>query len=249
MWWLGRRDFPKFAIGAAAVAAVAAASNAVIYGVPLPYVGYFLAVVYPRGVSSDAVTSISFLSAEFWIALPGMLFDRTFGIAGVAPWIFIGVIGIPAALRAHGRALAPAAVTIGLSLVGLSLYHYWEGGYAPSARYFVDVLPLAAPFVAYGLAVTRDWWMRIFTGLLIGLSTVLTLVLCAMPSRALNDAFQQQGNEVLDQILGLNPLGWLPNFVPLTPDWYVSAYLRLVPAILIVALFVWYGWRRRAAAA
>src|SRR5438046_2630555 len=27
MWWLGRRDFPKFAIGAAAVAAVAAAST------------------------------------------------------------------------------------------------------------------------------------------------------------------------------------------------------------------------------
>ena len=245
MWWLGRRDFPKFAIGAAAVAAVAAASNAVIYGVPLPYVGYFLAVVYPRGVSSDAVTSISFLSAEFWIALPGMLFDRTFGIAGVAPWIFIGVIGIPAALRARGRALAPAAVTIGLSLVGLSLYHYWEGGYAPSARYFVDVLPLAAPFVAYGLAVTRDWWMRIFTGLLIGLSTVLTLVLCAMPSRALNDAFQQQGNEVLDQILGLNPLGWLPSFEKTSPDWYIAAYLRLLPAIAIVAVLAVYGWRRR----
>src|SRR5207248_11190063 len=104
MWWLGRRDFPRFAIGAAAVAAVAAASNAVIYGVPLPYVGYFLAVVYPRGVSSDAVTSISFVSAELWIALPGMLFDRTFGIAGVAPWIFIGLIGIPAALRARGPA-------------------------------------------------------------------------------------------------------------------------------------------------
>src|SRR5437763_7149179 len=101
MWWLGRRDFPKFAIGAAAVAAVAAASNAVIYGVPLPYVGYFLAVVYPRGVSSDAVTSTSFLSAELWIALPGMLFVRPFGRAGAASWISIGVIVVPAALRAH----------------------------------------------------------------------------------------------------------------------------------------------------
>src|SRR5436853_191856 len=115
----------------------------------------FLAVVYPQGVSSDAVTAISFVSLEFWIGLPGMLFDRTFGIAGVAPWLFIVVIGIPAALRASRRVFAPAAITLGLSLVGLSLYHYWEGGYAPSARYFVDVLPLAAPFVAYGLAVTR----------------------------------------------------------------------------------------------
>jgi len=247
MWWISRADFRRFAIGAGAVTVVASIANAVLYGIPLPYAGYFLAVVYPRGVSSDAVTAISFLSAEFWIALPGMLFDRTFGIAGVAPWLFIALVGIPAALRARGRVLAPAAVTIGLSLVGLSLYHYWEGGYAPSARYFVDVLPLAAPFVAYGLLVTREWWMRVLAALLIGLSALMTLVLCAMPSRALNDAFQGQGQEVLDQILGLNPLGWLPSFEKTSPDWYVAAYLRLVPALAIIALLAAYGWRRRLA--
>ena len=245
IWWVARGDFRRFAIGAGAVAAVAAVSNAVLYGIPLPYVGYFLAVVYPRGVSSDAVTAISFVSAEFWIALPGMLLDRTFGIAGVAPWLFIALVGIPAALRAQGRVLAPAAVTIGLSLLGLSLYHYWEGGYAPSARYFVDVLPLAAPFVAYGLLIARDWWMRIFIGLLVGLSALETLVLCAMPSRALNDAFQGQGQEVLDQVLGLNPLGWLPSFEKTSPDWYVAAYPRLLPALAIVVLLALYGWRRR----
>ena len=249
MWWIDRRDFRRFAIGAAAVALVAAISNAFLYGVPLPYIGYFLAVVYPQGVSSDAVTAISFVSFEFWIGLPGMLFDRTFGIAGVAPWLFIVVIGIPAALRASRRVFAPSAITLGLSLVGLSLYHYWEGGYAPSARYFVDVLPLAAPFVAYGLAVSRDWWTRPFIGVLIGVSALETLVLCAMPSRALNDAFQGQTQEVLDQILGLNPIGWLPSFEQTAPDWYVAAYLRLLPAVAILALLVVYGWRRRFALA
>src|SRR5204863_3859906 len=94
-----------------------------------------------------------------------------------------------------------------------------------------------------------DWWMRTFTGLLIGVSAVLTLVLCAMPSRALNDGFQQQGQEVLDQILGINPLGWLPSFEPTSPDWYVAAYVRLLPAIAIVALLALYGWRRRSATA
>ena len=99
-----------------------------------------------------------------------MLFDRVFGIAGVAPWLFIAVVGIPAALRANRRVFAPAAITLGVSLLGLSLYHFWEGGYAPPARYFVDVLPLVAPFVAYGLAVSRDWWMRIVNGVLIGVT-------------------------------------------------------------------------------
>ena len=245
VWIVSRADFRRFAIGAAAVAAVAAISNAFLYGNPLPYIGYFLAVVYPQELTKQTATSISFVSFEFWIGLPGMLFDRVFGIAGVAPWLFIAVIGIPAALRANRRVFAPAAITLGLSLLGLSLYHFWEGGYAPPARYFVDVLPLVAPFVAYGLAVSRDWWMRIFNGLLIGVTAALTLVLCAMPSRALNDAFQQQGHEVLAQILGLDPLGWLPSFEPTTPDWSMGAYLRLVPAVAVfVALFA-YGWRRR----
>ena len=245
MWWIGRRDFWRFAIGVAAVGLVVAASNAFLYGVPLPYIGYFLAVVYPRGVSSDAITAISFVSFEPWIALPGMLFDRTFGIAGVAPWLFIAVIGVPAALHANRRMFAPAAIAVGLSFLGLSLYHYWEGGYAPSARYFVDVLPLAAPFVATGLAVICHRWMRFVASMLIGLSAALTLVLCAMPSRALNDAFQQQAQEVLDQILGLNPLGWLPSFEQTSPVWYVAAYLRLVPALGILAVLALYGWRRR----
>jgi hypothetical protein len=249
MWWIGRQDFRRFAAGAAAVALVAAITNAFLYGIPLPYIGYFLAVVYPQELTRQTALSFSFVSFEFWIALPGMLFDRTFGIAGVAPWLFIAVIGIPAALRASRRMFAPAAITLGLSLVGLSLYHFWEGGYAPSARYFVDVLPLAAPFVAYGLAVTREWWMRILTGLLIGVSAVETLVLCAMPSRALNDAFQHQPQEVLDQILGLNPLGWLPSFEQTAPGWYVAAYLRLLPALAILVFLAVYGWRRRFALA
>src|SRR5439155_10068401 len=48
MWIVSRADFRRFAIGAAAVAAVAAISNAFLYGNPLPYIGYFLAVVYPQ---------------------------------------------------------------------------------------------------------------------------------------------------------------------------------------------------------
>ena len=245
IWWISRQDFRRFALGAAVVAAVVAISNALLYGIPIPYIGYFLAVVYPQVVTAPSAPTFSFLTLQFWIGLPGMLFDRTFGIAGVAPWLLIAVVGIPAALHASRRLFAPAAATLGLSLVGLSLYHFWEGGYAPSARYFVDVLPLAAPFVAYGLAVTRDWWMRIFLGVLIGLSALETLILCAMPSRALNDAFQQQPQEVLDQILGLNPLGWLPSFEDTTPDWYVAAYLRLLPAFAVFAVLAIYGWRRR----
>lgn len=242
LWWVGRSELARFAAGVAAVGLVASASNALLYGLPLPYAGYLVGV----GRAQELV-GVSTFSFEFWIGLPAMLFDRTFGVAGVAPWLFIAVAGLPAALRADRRRLAPAAIAVGASLVVLSIYRYWEGGYAPAARYFVDVIPLLAPFVAYGLLVIRDWWMRAFAALLVGTSALATLLLCAAPARALNDAFQQQLQDAMGHVLGVSPIGWLPSFVPTTPDWYVGAYLALVPALAIVGVLAVYGRRRRAA--
>jgi hypothetical protein len=237
--WYGRAHVLRFGAAAAGVAIVALASNAVLYGLPVPYAGYFF------GTSqAQALTNAPSITFQFWVGLPAMLFDRTFGLAGSAPWLFIAALGAVPALRAAPRALIPAGAVIVSSLLALSIYRYWEGGYAPPNRYLVEVVPLAAPFVAYGLAATRDWWMRIFVGVLIGMSAFAAFLLSAMPARALNDAFQQQLQDLFDVSLGLNPLGWLPSFIPVTPDWYVGAYLRLIPAVAIVVLLVWYGARR-----
>jgi hypothetical protein len=237
--WHGRAHLLRFGAAVAAVAVVAIASNAVLYGLPVPYPGYFF------GTSqAQALTNAPSITFQFWVGLPAILFDRTFGLAGSAPWLFISGLGAIPALRAAPRALIPAGAAIVTSLLALSIYRYWEGGYAPPNRYLVEVVPLAAPFVAYGLAAARDWWMRIFVGLLIGMSAYAGFLLSAMPARALNDAFQQQLQDLFDISLGLNPLGWLPSFIPTTPDWYVGAYLRLIPAVAIVLLLVWYGARR-----
>jgi hypothetical protein len=238
--WYGRAHLIRFGAAAAAVAIAAVASNAVLYGLPVPYAGYFF------GTSqAQALTNAPSITFQFWVGLPAMLFDRTFGLAGSAPWLFIAAVGAVPALRAAPRALIPAAAVIVSSLLALSIYRYWEGGYAPPNRYLVEIVPLAAPFVAFGLAAARDWWMRIFVGLLIGMSAFAAFLLSAMPARALNDAFQQQLQDLFDVSLGLNPLGWLPSFIPVTPDWYVGAYLRLIPAVAIVVLLVWYGARRQ----
>lgn len=241
--WYERAFLLRFAIGAAAVLALAIVTNAFIYGIPAPYAGYI------GGTSqAQALTSAPSITFQVWVGLPAMLFDRTFGLAGSAPWIFIAVIGAVPALRVMQRALAPAAAAVVTSLLALSIYRYWEGGYAPPNRYFVEVLPLTAPFVAYGLAAARDWWwMRALVGLLIGMSAFAAFLLSAMPARALNDAFQSQLQDLFDVTLGVNPLGWLPSFIPVAPDWWVSAYLRLIPAVAIVALLLWYGARKRAA--
>ena len=72
----------------------------------------------------------------------------------------------------------------------------------------------------------------------------MTAVLLAVPSAALNTAFEDKPRELLAAALGLDPLGWLPSFQPTTPDWWIAAYLRLVPALLLVALLAVLGWRR-----
>jgi hypothetical protein len=167
-----------------------------------------------------------------------------FGIAGTAPWLFLGVLGLAPALRAARDRVLPAAVLVGVSLVVLSLFRYWEGGYAPPNRYLVDVLPLIAPFVAYGLIASRTLAMRAVAAVLVGASALVTLFLLAVPSAALNSAFEDKPRRLLEAALGIDPLGWLPSFQPITPDWWIGAYLRLVPAVLIVAALGWYGARR-----
>jgi hypothetical protein len=227
----------RFFIAAAGVTLLAVGSNAVVYGVPLPYAGYIAGTA-----AAQALTGEPSLTFQVWVGLPAILFDRTFGLAGSAPWLFLALLGIVPAWRA-APALRPALVTIGVSLAALSIYRYWEGGYAPPGRYLVDVLPLVVPFVGWGLALVRGPVGRALAIAAVGLSAFAALVFAALPDRALNDAFQQRLQDVFDATLGINPLGWLPSFVPLTPDWWVSAYLRLMPALAVAAALVVLGAR------
>ena len=227
----------RFFVAAGAVAMIAIASNGILYGVPLPYAGY----VFGMG-AAQAVTGQSTLTFQFWVGLPAMLFDRTFGVAGSAPWLFLALLGLVPAWRAS-PVLRPALVTVGASLAVLSIYRYWEGGYAPPNRYLVDGLPLVAPLVGWGLAVARGILGRAFAVATVALSAVAAFVFAAVPDRALNDAFQHRMQDVFDAVLGLNPLGWLPSFVPVAPDWWIAAYLRLVPALAIAIALVVVGGR------
>jgi hypothetical protein len=227
----------RFFVAAGAVAIVAIASNAVLYALPLPYAGY----LFGMG-AAQAVTGQSTLTFQFWVGLPAILFDRTFGVSGSAPWLFLALLGVVPAWRGVPL-LRPALVTVAVTLAALSIYRYWEGGYAPPGRYLVDVLPLVVPLVGWGLASVRGVVVGAFAIAAVALSAMAAFVFAAAPDRALNDAFQQRMQDVFDAALGVNPLGWLPSFVPVTPDWWIAAYVRLVPALAIAIALIVVGWR------
>jgi hypothetical protein len=238
----GRRAFTRFALAAGTVVLVAALASFLVYGIPLPYAGYFVWLIAP----SAGLPPESTFTFYFWVGLPAMLFDRAHGVAAFAPWLFIAAVGVASALRADRARLLPAAATIAASLAVLSLFRYWEGGYAPAGRYLLDVLPLAAPFVAYGLVQMRTAPLRAVALVLIALGAVATLLYAGVPTTALNTAFDDKLQQLLDAMFGVSPTGWLPLFQPITSDWWVGAYLRAVPAIAGVAALAWIG-RRMAA--
>jgi hypothetical protein len=229
----------RFAAAALALVIVAALVSLATFGVPLPYAGYLFGTSAAQAIDPEPTWTF-----RFWIGLPALLFDRVFGVAGTAPWLLLTALGLVPALRLDRARLLPAATTVGASLALLSLFRLWEGGYAPPNRYLVDVLPLATPFVAFGLIAARGLLLRALGGVLIGTSALMTLFLLAVPSAALNSAFDDKPRALLATALGLDPFGWLPSFQPTTPDWWITAYLRLVPALALVAVLAWLGARR-----
>jgi hypothetical protein len=232
----------RFALGAVALVVAAALVSFVTFGVALPYAGYIFGTATAQTIQAEPTWNF-----HFWVGLPAILFDRVFGVAGTAPWLFLAALGAFPALRHARQRLVPAGTAVVVSIALLSLFRLWEGGYAPPNRYLVDVLPLAAPFVAFGLWAARPLVLRVFAAVTIVVSVIATAFLLAVPTAALNTAFDDKPQLMLDAALGLNPLGWLPSFQPVTPDWYVGAYLRLIPCVLLLVVLVVFGWRRRSA--
>src|SRR5262249_2113321 len=115
---------------------------------------------------------------------------------------------------------------------------------APPNRYVVDVLPLLAPFVAYGLAEAHSYATRAVAYAAIGASALVSLFLLAVPTAARNTAFEDKPQSLLTPTLGFDPLGGLPSVQPVTPVWWIAASLRIVPAVLLVAFLAWAGARR-----
>lgn len=233
----GRAAGVRF-VATLAVAFVAiGALDLVVYGLPLPYAGYVYGIDAAQLLEGQPT-----LRPRPDVGLGGILFDRAFGLAGSAPWVFVGLAGIGAAVRGGARtALRPALFAVGLSLAALSIYRLWEGGYAPANRYLVDVLPLWAPFVAAALAL-RDRWISAVFAVLIGLGAVASYLLLAIPNLAFNGVESARVIEALDAMLPLDPLGWLPSFeVSATLG---GAFLRSLPLVLIGALLLRAGLRR-----
>ena len=232
---LARRGFAiRLAAGMGLMSLVACAVDYATMGVPLPFAGYV------AGLFTFAQAKESALWLRPDLGILGMLFDRAFGLAGSAPWVFLGALGVAALLRVERRAASALLIGALGTLAGLSFYRLWEGGWAPPNRYLVDVLPLWAPFVASALAVARTVVERALAAVLIAWSSLATIAFLGVPTWA----YSAEESRLVELFHPL-PLEWLPSFHVAGA---ASLPIAIALAVVVVALGL-AGMRHRLATA
>lgn len=227
---LGPASLARFARPLALTAAAVTLVDLLVYGIPLPYAGYVLGFG-----SVSALQGESLLALQPHIALPGMLFDRTRGLAATAPWVFIGALGITSFLRANPRVARGALGVVAATILALAAFREWQGGWAPPNRYLVDVLPFWTPFVAYGVATAQGVATRAVSALLVAWSAAMSLLIAAIPAVA----YEARLEEWFARFVPAQPLGWLPSFA--ADDGAALPW----SALLLVALTVFVLFTRR----
>jgi hypothetical protein len=210
----------RVAAGIGAAALVAAGLDLVTFGLPLPFAGYVGGLFAFAGSRESAV----WLRPD--LGLLGMLFDRAFGLAGSAPWVFAGALGVVPLLRAAPRAASALLLATLGTLAGLAFYRLWEGGWGPPNRYLADVLPLWTPFVAAGFAAARPW-ARAVAGVLVLWSALVTLAYLGVPTWSYN-VEESRLVEVLGASLPVVPIAWLPSF-------HVPDAGPILPSLIVLA--------------
>jgi len=221
-----RRGAVRLAAGIGAAALVAGAFDLVTFGIPVPFAGYIGGLFAFAGTRESAV----WLRPDY--GLLGMLFDRAFGLAGSAPWVFAGALGVVPLVRAAPRAASALLLATLGTLAGLAFYRLWEGGWGPPNRYLADVLPLWCPFVAAGFAAAR-WWARAIAAVLVTWSAFATLAFLGVPTWSYS-VEESRLVEVLGASLPLGPLASLPSYhVPGASP--IPGAIALLAAVVLVA--------------
>ena len=230
---LARSLTVRFAIGFVGAAAAVAILGFVIYGVPLPYVGYLIALRDPVPTLPPLVVATPQLS------LAGILFDRTSGIAASAPWLFIGLAGLASLLRTRAAA-ARAVLIVSLGTVAaLSFYAEWRGGWSPPNRYLVEIVPLWTLFVGAAFEAASRL-SRAIAGVLIAWSAAIAVLFAGIPAIAYGDRV----TEWFTRAGASHPLSFLPL---VAHDDAASIWLRsaaLLAALAVIALAADRGARR-----
>jgi hypothetical protein len=218
---LGNRERVAFLAFSGLAAALYCSYYVAIFGTPLPFNLYGYGGPIPRGVKRSTP----------FTALPGLLFDRAFGLLPFAPAFLLALCVPGRRLAAIARQVWP----IGLLVVAVAspavFWRIWWAGQSPPARFLVPLVPFLA--VLAGIRISsRPQGLGRWRVALLGWGFGLALFIVLQPNEHLLLSTRGSPSPVWSQ---LSPLAerYLPALVdPEAHDWRaLSAWLVALAVI------------------
>jgi hypothetical protein len=125
--------------------------------------------MFPPGAQLGQVSPI--------INIPALLFDGSKGIFTYNPAWWLILVGLPIWYVVSKRTFIWAALGVLPGLIVTANFSDWTGGYAPNARYLMEVVPVLMPAVAVVAMATRNSIAKIVTGFLLLVQAALSFQL------------------------------------------------------------------------
>jgi len=127
--------------------------------------GWFGHPLGPLPALAEVNSQIHRTGATFGLhgdAWAGLLVSPSRGLLVFSPVVLVAAAGLRPAFRGRWRTPLPwCALALGAQFALYASYAVWWGGHTYGPRYLIDVLPLAAPLAAEGIA---EWRLRSWRG-------------------------------------------------------------------------------------
>ncbi len=125
-------------------------------------------VIFPNQTfAGDILFSISPFKS-----LAAILFDATKGLFINNPALILILLGLPLWFKQNRWQLFRVILILGPGFILQLSFLDWWGGWSPSGRYLMDMLPVLIPAIAFIYPFLKNLWLKIFTCILLGLQII-----------------------------------------------------------------------------
>lgn len=179
-------------------------------------------------------------------SLPAILFDATKGIFTNNPAFLLIFLGLPIWLRKSPKQILKLFLIIGPSFFLQLTFLDWWGGWSPSGRYFIDILPILMPAVGYTVLLLRKMWFKIIALILFLGQIVFSSIYVLFKSNWVWAGLRNPIFETIEKITTIQIDRFMPHFKPELKIAFGAEYLILW-ILLAIALFLlgyWYVRKR-----
>lgn len=110
------------------------------------------------------------------VSLVAVLFDATKGLFTNNPAFLLMFLGLPLWYKSNHWQLFRIVLILLPGFILQLTFLDWSGGWSPSGRYLMDMLPVLIPTIAFIYPFLKNIFLKTFTYILIGLNIIFSLI-------------------------------------------------------------------------